>query len=194
MTSISERIAKQRLEKLESQQAQQNKAIDDQITKAVEKKQVAALPESLKWTENIKISGDLRYRYEIIDEEGSNNRNRNRIRARLGITGKVTDDVEVGLRLATSEAFSSDKGDPVSTNQTLDDAFSKKSIWLDLAYFKWSPKDSGLNIFGGKMENPFYRSGGNQLIWDSDLTPEGIAVQYTKSLGKSDELFANGGG
>jgi hypothetical protein len=97
--------------------------------------------------------------------------------------------------MGTSESFSSDKGDPVSTNQTLDDAFSKKSIWLDLAYFKWSPNDRGLNIWGGKMETPFYRVGANQLIFDSDLTPEGIAVQYTKALnGSGLEFFANGGG
>ena len=184
----------QRLEQLESQQKEQEKVIEEKVSKVIEEKKIEPWPGSLDWVKSIKISGDLRYRYEMIDEEGSDNRNRNRIRARLGITGKVTDDVEVGLRLATSEPFSSDKGDPISTNQTLDDAFSKKSIWLDLAYFKWSPKDSGLNIFGGKMEIPFYRAGSNQLIWDSDLTPEGIAVQYTKSLGGSDEFFANGGG
>ncbi len=183
----------QRLEQLEASQKVQEQKVDGKISK-VEEKQIGALPDSLKWAENVKISGDLRYRYEMIDEEGKNNRDRNRIRARLGITGKVTDAIEMGLRLATCEPFSSDKGDPISTNQTLDDAFSKKSIWLDLAYFKWSPKDSGLNIFGGKMENPFYRVGGNQLIWDGDLTPEGIAIQYTRSLGESDELFANGGG
>ena len=184
----------QRLEQLESQQKEQEKVIEEKVSKVMEEKKIEPWPGSLEWVKNIKISGDLRYRYEMIDEEGSVDRNRNRIRARLGITGKVTDDVEVGLRLATSEPFTSDKGDPISTNQTLDDAFSKKSIWLDLAYFKWSPKDSGLNIFGGKMENPFYRAGSNQLIWDSDLTPEGIAVQYTKSIGASDEFFANGGG
>ena len=101
---------------------------------------------------------------------------------RLGVTGKVTDDIEVGLRLATAERLSSGNGNPISTNLTLDDAFTKKAIWLDLAYFKWSPKETGLSIFGGKMENPFYRVGGNQLIYDSDLTPEGIAFQFVKSL------------
>lgn len=192
LAELQERIAQ-----LEARQKLKEQSLTqkiDEVAQIAEKKETVTLPDSLKWAENVKISGDLRYRYEMIDEEGANNRNRNRIRARLGFTGEVTDDIEVGLRLATSEPFSSDKGDPISTNQTLDDAFSKKSIWLDLAYFKWSPKHSGLNIFGGKMEHPFYRSGGNQLIFDSDLTPEGIAVQYTKSLGESDELFANGGG
>jgi len=186
----------QRLEQLETQKQEQDKVIEEKVSKVMEEKKIEPWPGSLEWVKRIKIGGDLRLRYEMIDEEGSDNRNRMRIRARLGVTAKVTDDVEVGMRLATSELWGDDEdsGDPVSTNQTLDDAFSKKSIWLDLAYFKWSPKDSGLNIFGGKMEIPFYRVGGNQLIFDSDLTPEGVAVQYIKSLGDSDELFVNGGG
>ena len=184
----------QKLEQLEAKQSAQDERIEEQVAKVVDEKKVGAVPDSLKWAEKVKISGDLRYRYEMIDEEGLDNRNRNRIRARLGITGQVTDDIEVGLRLATSEPFSSDKGDPISTNQTLDDAFSKKSIWLDLAYFEWNPHGGGLNILGGKMETPFYRVGGNQLIFDSDLTPEGMAVQYKGPLGDSGEFFINGGG
>ena len=169
----------------------------NQLEKKIEQletKQKDALPDSMKWTQNIKISGDFRYRFEMIDEDGKDDRIRNRIRARLGIAGQVTDDIMVGLRIATAEPFASDKGDPISTNQTLDDAFAEKPLWLDLAYFKWSPPKSGLNIFGGKMENPFYRVGSNQLIYDSDLAPEGMAAQYTVAIGDNDELFTNGGG
>ena len=186
-----------KLEKLEAQQAQQDKNIEETVSKAIDSKKIETFPDSLKWAENVKISGDLRYRYEMINEEGSNDRNRNRIRARIGISGKVNEDFDVGMRIATSEVWGDDEisGDPISTNQTLDDAFSKKGLWLDLAYFSWHPKNiAGLNVIGGKMENPFYRAGGNQLIFDSDLTPEGIAAQYTAPLGENDEFFANGGG
>jgi len=155
-------------------------------------------PKGMEWVKNVKFKGDLRTRYEYIDEENSDNRNRARIRARFGFDAKVHDDVDMGMRFATSEVWGDDEtsGDPVSTNQTLDDAFSKKSIWLDLAYFNWHPKDiSGLNVIGGKMENPFYRVGQNQLIFDSDLTPEGLAVQYVRPLTDSGlELFINVGG
>ncbi len=190
----------QKLEILEAQQSQQDKVIQEKIAKAVDEKKIdSMIPESIKWIENIKFSGDFRYRYEMIDEEGSDNRNRNRIRFRVGATAKVSEDVDLGFRLATAEEVSTTGshtgGDPVSTNQSFDDAFSKKSIWLDLAYFIWHPKDiPGLNVIGGKMETPFYRVGGNQLIFDSDLTPEGIAVQYTKPLTEQDEVFVNGGG
>ncbi len=184
----------QKLAEFEAKQAAQEQKIEEQVVKVVEEKKETMVPDSLKWAEKVKISGDLRYRYEWIDEEGNDERNRNRIRARLGLTGQVTDDIEVGMRLATSEEISSGNGDPVSTNQTLDDAFSKKSFWLDLAYFKWNPNGGGLNVIGGKMETPFYRVGGDQLIFDSDLTPEGMAAQYTGPLGENDSFFLNGGG
>ncbi len=154
-------------------------------------------PKGMEWLKKVKLKGDLRYRYEWIDEENSDNRNRNRIRARLGLDTTITEDVNVGIRFATSEVWGDDatSGDAVSTNQTLDDAFSKKAIWLDLAYFQWSPSSvQGLSVIGGKMENPFYRAGGNQLIWDGDLTPEGIAVQYNRPLTDSVSFFGNAGG
>lgn len=189
----------QKLETLEAQQtqqAQQSLTLQETVIKAIENPQTVTLPENLKWMEKIKINGDFRYRYEMIDEEGSDNRNRNRIRARLGLTAKINDDFDTGFRLATSENWGEDDaGDPVSTNQTLDDAFSKKSFWLDLAYFHWHPKSiGGLNVYAGKMENPFYRAGGNQLIFDSDLTPEGIALQYAGDWAEQANWFVNAGG
>ena len=89
--------------------------------------------------------------------------------------------------------LASGTGDPVSTNQTLGDSFSEKQIWIDWAYFNLHPDAiKGLNILGGKFATPFYAVGKNQLIWDSDLSPEGIAANYKLPLGDSDELFLNG--
>jgi len=36
--------------------------------------------------------------------------------------------------------------------------------------------------------------GKNQLVWDSDLNPEGIAAKIHKPLSNGDQLFVNGGG
>jgi hypothetical protein len=190
LTDLKQQVGQlqQKVDQLQSKQSQQS------TQDANEAKQPNSLPENMKWVENIKINGDFRYRFESINEEGKDDRIRNRIRARLGITGKVNDEFDVIFRLATSEAFTGDKGDPISTNQTLDDAFAEKSVWLDQAYFKWSPKDTGLNVFGGKMANPFYRAGNNQLIYDDDLEPEGLAAKFVSSISKNDEFFANGGG
>lgn len=43
------------------------------------------------WWENIKIKGDLRYRHEMIDYEGSEARHRHRVRVRLAIYGSAND-------------------------------------------------------------------------------------------------------
>ena len=72
-------------------------------------------------------------------------RHRNRIRARLGLGAKVNDEWDLGFRLATGHGEVS--GDPVSTNQTLDEAFSKKPIWLDQAFFGYHPQwFKGFNV------------------------------------------------
>ncbi|MFA5238760.1 MAG: putative porin, partial [Phycisphaerae bacterium] len=183
----------QRIEQLEATQKVQEQQVDEKISKAVENKQIEVLPDNLKWVENVKFNGDLRYRHESIDSQANGDwragRTRHRIRARLGMDAKINDDWDATLRIASGSA------DPVSTNQTLEDGFSSKSIWLDLAYFTWHPSSiKGLNVYGGKMKNPFYKAGGNQLIWDDDLNPEGIAASYEIPFGKADKLYINGGG
>ena len=165
---------------------------------AKEKRESAALPESLKWVEKIKISGDFRYRHGHTDLEAQiagrtewlNGSDRNRIRARLMFEAMINDDWDVVMRIASGSSKS-----PNSTNQDLEDAFSSKDIWLDLAYFNWHPAaEERWNVFGGKMKHPFYKVGKNELIWDNDLNPEGIAVQYVTPLSDTDQVFLNGGG
>ena len=183
----------QRLELLETSQKAQEQTVAERISKAVEGKQINALPDNLKWFEKVKISGDLRYRHESIDSEKNGRwgkgRNRHRIRARLGLNAKIHDDWDLEFRIASGSS------DPSSTNQTLDNGFSSKDLWLDLAYFNWHPATiEGLNLYGGKMNNPYYKAGKNQLIWDGDLNPEGIAANHVIPLGDYDKLYVNGGG
>lgn len=49
-------------------------------------------------------------------------------------------------------------------------------------------------MYGGKIKNPFYKVGKNQLVWDSDLNPEGIAATYEIPLGEKNTLHIAGGG
>lgn len=123
------------------------------------------------WTDTISFKGDVRLRYDGIREEGSADRDRGRFRARLGITADVNDNVKAIVRLATGG------GNPVSTNQSFDGGFSRKDIGLDQAYLDWTPNDK-THVYGGKMSNPLHRAGGHALVWDSDLNPEGVAIQY----------------
>ena len=43
--------------------------------------------ESTSWAETVKWKGDFRYRYEEIEEDGKDDRDRNRIRARAALVG-----------------------------------------------------------------------------------------------------------
>ena len=100
-----------RLEALEATQ-------DEQADWIQEKKEEKPL-----WTEHVKLKGDLRYRYEYIDDDRkTNERHRNRIRARLGVDAEVLPILDLHFQLSTAEevdANGHDEGDPVSGNQTL---------------------------------------------------------------------------
>lgn len=129
--------------------------------------------------QEVKLKGDVRVREEYIDEEGKDSRNRVRLRARVAVDAVVNPEVKANVRLASGG------GDPVSTNQTLGEFNSKKGLNLDIASVTWTPAAlGGLGFTGGKMANPF-ETIGKDLIWDSDLTPEGIAA----NLSKGDDAF-----
>jgi putative porin len=127
------------------------------------------------WTDQIDFGGDIRLRYEFIDDEFKNERDRERFRARFGFSTHVNDHVKVFLALATGG------GNPVSTNQSFDDGFSVKEIGLNLGYISWTANNS-LTIDAGKMKNPLFKAGKAPLIWDSDLNPEGVAAIFKSGI------------
>ena len=157
--------------------------------------------------DKIKIGGDFRYRFETIKQDpdtlfpgwripnlvpvkDEETRERHRLRLRLNLSWKINDELSIISQLSTTE-----NNDPISTNQTLTGGFNKKNIYIDMLYADYHPlKLTGLNVYAGKMKNPFYTPGKTQLIWDGDLTPEGLAATYTKRLGDTPwELSAAGG-
>ncbi len=131
------------------------------------------------WVDYLTVKGDIRLRFETINDDSKKNlqgedytRDRARIRARLAAEAKV-DDLKAVVRLSTGGA------DPVSGNQTLGDGFQKKEIRLDAAYIEYiflgdSPQE--LRAVGGKMDQPLITLP-DDLIWDGDLTPEGLAAK-----------------
>jgi len=131
----------------------------------------APAPRADHWTDRVAFSGDFRYRWETIDQEGSDSRERHRIRARPAIVAQVNETVRTGFGLTTG-------GDnPVSANQTLGGGGTSKAISLDLAYFEWSALEN-TRILGGKFKRPLLRPGDSSLLWDDDWRPEGFAVLY----------------
>ena len=156
--------------------------VEDLAATNVEVATLKAQNKSTSWAENVKWQGDFRYRYEEIDEDGKNDRDQNRIRARAALIANLPDDVEVGVGLASGGE------DPVSTNQTLGGGGSTKDMRLDLAYARWNFMED-LYVMGGKFKNPFYTVQKSSLIWDSDFRPEGVAVGW-----QGDTFFATAEG
>lgn len=132
--------------------------------------------EAASWANNIKLTGDIRARYENREVDNETAKDRQRIRLRAGAYGKVNDQVDFGVRLATG-------GSRTSSNQDMDGSGSMKDIYLDQAYIDYHPDQQipGMHAFIGKMPQP-WMAAGSGLVWDSDLNPEGVAVTYEKQL------------
>ena len=78
-----------------------------------------------------------------------------------------------------------------NTNQDLDGSFTSKNLWLDLAYFDYTCGPvKGLNVFGGKFKNPFFRVGNSDLLFDTDVRPEGLGGTYKKSVNETMDFFS----
>lgn len=135
------------------------------------------------WLDDLKFKADLRLRYQgdLYEGDGRKDRHRGRFRLRFGFIRQFLDrQLEVGFRLASGSAECEDGkdlgSDPTSTNQTFDDFFSEKPIWIDQAYAKYTPDFAeGLTILAGKFSTPMEHT---DMIWDSDVNPEGVWAEY----------------
>ena len=102
----------------------------------------------------------------------SQDRNRFRFRARLGLDADLYEGFAAGLRIATG-----DNSSPVSLNQTFGTNggnFSKYALWLDRAFLKYQPLQD-LVFSAGRFDNPFWSP--TDLAWYKDLGFDGFAVQ-----------------
>lgn len=157
-----------------------------------------------KWLKDLKFSGDLRMRYEAFqftsgNPSESDDRNRFRFRLRYGFEKKFSDEVKVGFAMASGEVAGTgnDSGlqvDPTATNQSFDNLFNFKDIWIEKAYASYSPNwvkvhpvIQSVEILGGKFTNPFEK-GSSDLIWDRDVKPEGAAERIDLNLYDSEEV------
>ncbi len=107
------------------------------------------------------------------------NRQLERLRARLGFAIDFKNGFTAGFRIATGN-----DGNPVTENQTFGAAnngqggdFSKYALWLDRGYIKYqSPgdPDTSFSITAGRFENPFFAT---TLIWANDLGFDGFLLK-----------------
>ncbi len=175
---------------------------EEDFTKQFDKNLKGKIGESDKWLKDLKFSGDLRLRYEAFDNKGVKSfsagqserpdRNRFRFRLRYGFEKKFNDDFKVGFRMATGSTT-----DPTSTNQTMTNDFTYKGIYIDKAYATYTPQWANIGpitkteVTAGKFTNPF-EEGSSDLVWDRDVTPEGIYERFDAKLLKTDHFDLGG--
>ena len=125
--------------------------------------------------DRIHFKGDLRLRYESIERDDKDNKYRNRYRLRLGAKIDLIDNLQFEVAMRSGFA------NPTSGNQTfwddqpLSDYFfqSLRFNILGLAY-----KSDNSTYKVGRQPYMMYRPIKSQLIWDNDVSMNGVNYHY----------------
>ncbi len=124
-----------------------------------------------------RFTGDVRVRGEDFFQGCSAcvTRNRARLRLRFGLEGKLNEDFTGGLLLTSGSL-----GDSNSTNETITNFFTRKSIGIDRAYITYQPlAHKWIALTGGKFAYTWQRS---SMTFDPDLNPEGFNEKFSFDL------------
>ena len=165
-----------------------------------------ALPD---WVSRFKFSGDVRVRtqndvfaddnvqnsylnYQAINAAGgataagrngflnlTEDRLRERLRARFGVEAQLTDGVSAGIRIATGSL-----DDPVSPNQTLGNSLRRFQFAVDQAYLRYDANAHSslpwMTVAAGRLPNPWVST---DLVFDPDLQFDGLASTWRVGFG-----------
>ena len=143
----------------------------------------APSPDSSADAPRLALTGDLRLRYQgDYSDSDAPNRDSGQIRSRVGATFAVNDRVTIAARIVTG-----DPDDPNSTDVQLSNFDDDLQTSLDLAYAQLNL--GGLRLYGGKIPHPFTRT---DLLWDSDVNPQGLGAVYRRSLAHGSAFRTNG--
>ncbi|HVY08365.1 MAG TPA: putative porin [Burkholderiales bacterium] len=184
----------------EARAERRSQALKD--AKEEEKKQQPA-PDSTRFRmaeamKSVELYGDIRLRYEdrIATSPSDVNYDRQRWRyaLRIGVRGDLTSDFFYGLRLDTNTygrsawvTFADDNanqgGKTSQANKTND------VVSVGLVYLGWKPTN-WLQIVGGRQPNPMFTT---PMVWDPDISPEGLSEKLNFNLTDNFSLFGTGG-
>jgi Putative porin len=137
--------------------------------------------------DRLQVFGDMRVREEYsFQVPGHRDRNRLRLRLRVGASLVLSDEWSLGARLRTG-----DPDDPRSPHVTLGDGFDSLAANLDRAFLAYRPEWSpGLSVQVGKFNHPFGRNPVyGELVWDADVQPEGMVFSYSPRPGDGEGLL-----
>jgi hypothetical protein len=148
------------------------------------------------WMKRIRLFADARLRYEYVSYDKQNyneftvlsqgtdtqvlqntwaDTDSFKYRIRFGVES-INPYVDAVIRLSTGTTTN-----PISTNTVFGDYLNKDAVVFDLAYVKLKPWDF-LSIYGGRMPNPWFST---DLVWDTDLNFEGLAIAVRNPIKQS---------
>src|SRR3989442_1694778 len=145
-------------------------------TATADAKKATSLPD---WLGRTTLFGDVRYRHEgfyhqpHVKGQDVTARNRERVRARLGVRVALSDELSATIRGA-----SGNPNDPISHNETLTGNFTRKNFNLDWGYLTFTPgrsfgiRPGAFSITGGQFPLTMFRT--DELVLDEDVAPEGL--------------------
>ncbi len=156
----------------------------------------SAATTGLDWIDkntNLTFYGDVRLRYELDWDSQDNkavereDRNRGRVRARLGMNYQLGEDWSAGVRVRTGSSRSQQ-----SPHLTFvaDDGLRDAADFVADRYFVQF-KRGAWTAWGGRNTTPFWQQ--NELLWDEDVTPTGLAGSYDARLGGGNLTAVAGG-
>lgn len=147
----------------------------------------AAPATGLDWIDkntNLTFYGDIRLRYELdwdsqtaagVERE---DRNRGRVRGRFGLNYQIASDWSVGARVRTGSSRSQQS--PHLTFISDDEGQRDSADFVADRYFLQF-KRGAFTAWGGRNTSPFWQQ--NELFWDEDVTPTGLAASHDARLG-----------
>lgn len=127
------------------------------------------------WTQKLKLTGEVGFRAEYIQNENfaatsavreDDHRFRLRARVRFGAEYQLAAPLTLGLRLSTG-----DSAYPSSGWSSLNDDFRRDLFQVDRAYLRWQVHER-LQLRFGSDANPLFTP--TELVWDSDVQPSGV--------------------
>ncbi len=149
---------------------------------------------SLFATDKLDVSADFRVRLEAdwdsrqADGSERDDRTRLRARARLALRYDQGEHLQFGMRLRSGADDSHQ-----SPHITLYDFDGNDTGAADFNLDRWYVRAKGKTVWGwvGRNDFPFWKQ--NEMFWDDDVTPVGVAGGWGTAAGGSGKLSFNAG-
>ena len=125
--------------------------------------------------EGFHFKNDLRLRYESIERDDKANKYRNRYRLRLGAKVDLVDNLQLVAGMRSGFANPTSGNQTFKSDKSLNDYFLE-SLRFNILGLTYKSDNSTYKV--GRQPNMIYKPIKSQLIWDNDVSMNGINYQY----------------